>query len=170
MLIKSYGLFWSSGEVTWWPGKGKPFRVLGRQGKRLPGLRVADFRFQQGIYVIYGNYGPHYVGLTRRQGIGKRLRDHLTDEHAGQWDRFSWFGFQKVLKRSDADGLRELGSLAKVRGGTTENMIGDIEALLIKAMGLTNKADMKFSDADPWEQVRKHEVEKYMLKIAQGNG
>ncbi len=103
MLIKSFGLFWSGTEVNWNPGQGAKaaFRLLGRQGSNLPGLRVADFRYQQGIYILYGNYGPYYVGLTRKQGLGKRLKDHLLDHHQDKWDRFSWFGFCSVLKGTD---------------------------------------------------------------------
>jgi hypothetical protein len=25
------------------------------------------------------------------------LKNHLTDEHSNAWDRFSWFGFRKIL-------------------------------------------------------------------------
>jgi hypothetical protein len=73
MLIKSYGLFWNAKEIKWnpGPGKGDIFRLLGRRGNHLPGLRITDFRYMQGIYILYGHHGPHYVGLTRKQGLGK---------------------------------------------------------------------------------------------------
>ena len=82
MFIKNFGLFWRADEVDWNPGKGKKgaFRLLGRQGSNLPGLRLADFRHQQGIYILYGNHGPYYVGLTKNQGFGKRLLDHWNRE------------------------------------------------------------------------------------------
>jgi hypothetical protein len=167
MLIKSYGLFWEADEIDWTPGKGAKdtFRLLGRQGKNLPGLRVADFRYQHGIYVLYGNYGPHYVGLTRKQGLGKRIKDHREDDHAGQWNRFSWFGFRTVLKQTDACGLCTLKDLASVALSDPQVMIGDTEALLIKAMGLTNKADMNFAEAEEWEQVKSHEIDHYLRKF-----
>jgi hypothetical protein len=83
MVIRSYGLFWQCDEVNWHPGAGnkKAFRLLGRSGTNLPGLRLADFRDQRGIYVLYGDYGPHYVGLTRKRGLGLRLKHHLFDGH-----------------------------------------------------------------------------------------
>jgi hypothetical protein len=167
VLIRNFGLFWRRDEVDWSPGKGKrrSFRLLGRRGANLPGLRLADFRYQQGIYILYGQYGPHYVGLTRKQGLGKRLKDHLFDDHWGEWDRFSWFGFQRVLKSYDSAGLLRLGDLADVSLGDPKTMIGDIEALLIKAMGLgSNKAQMNFARAEQWTQVRRHEVEHYTKK------
>jgi hypothetical protein len=135
------------------------FRLLGRRGANLPGLRVADFRYQQGIYVLYGNYGPHYVGLTRKQGSGKRLKDHLTDQHQDKWDRFSWFGFCAVLKSKDDCGLCRLKNLSELSLGPSQEAIGDIEALLIKAMGLSNIAQMNFSSAKEWVQIETHETE-----------
>jgi hypothetical protein len=168
MIIQNYGLFWNIDEVDWLPGKGRrrAFRLLGRRGKNLPTLRLADFRNQQGIYILYGQYGPRYVGLTRKQGLGKRLKDHLFDHHKSHWDRFSWFGFQRVLKGFDkSSGLLRLANLANVSVGNPETMIGDIEALLIKSMGLSsNKAQMKFAVADDWTQVKHHEVGDYIAK------
>ena len=89
-------LFWEREEVNWTPGSGHraEFRLLGRQGVNKPTLRVADFRRQHGLYVLYGDYGPHYVGLTReRGGLGDRLKAHNRDHHANSWGRFCWFGF-----------------------------------------------------------------------------
>ena len=79
--MPNFGLFWRTDEVDWRPGAGArgAFRLLGRQGKILSGLRLADFRYQHGIYILYGNHGPHYTGLTTKQGPGKRLQDHLVD-------------------------------------------------------------------------------------------
>lgn len=167
MLIKSYGLFWRASEVDWNPGRGarNAFRLLGRRGANRPGLQVCDFRQQQGIYILYGNFGPHYVGLTRKQGLGKRLKDHLSDEHAHLWDRFSWFGFRSVLKSKREDGTRKLRAMAEVSFGKSGKAIGDIEALLIKAMGLSNVSDMNFENATEWLQIEKHEVENFISKL-----
>jgi hypothetical protein len=86
MLIKAYGLFWSKDEVNWDPGKGNrgQFKLLGHRGKNRPGVRVADFRRQSGLYILYGNYGPHYVGLTRADRLGTRLKEHRTDPPRGR--------------------------------------------------------------------------------------
>lgn len=167
MLIRSYGLFWRQSEIDWSPGQGNKnsFRLLGRRGVNRPGLQIADFRNQQGIYILYGNYGPYYVGLTRKQGLGKRLKDHLTDKHADQWDRFSWFGFRALLKPSKLDGLCPLKSLPKVSLGTPSNAIADMEALLIKAIGPSNYADMKFQNAQEWVQIESHETQYYLDKL-----
>jgi hypothetical protein len=63
-VIQAYGLFWRADEIDW--GRGKRFGLYGRLGAKSNNLRVVDFRTQKGIYILYGNYGPHYVGLVRR--------------------------------------------------------------------------------------------------------
>jgi hypothetical protein len=163
MIIRAYGLFWRADEIEWNPGRGRAgeFRLLGRRGANRPTRRVADFRTQRGLYILYGDYGPYYVGLTRRQDLGKRLKDHLADHHANRWDRFSWFGFRQVLKTTD-DGLCKLKDLPSLSLGSPDDAIADMEALLIKALGLAhNLKQMKFKSAQEWTQVRYHEWDKY---------
>src|SRR5581483_1996702 len=55
---------------------GSNFVCLAGGDKNKPGLRICDFRKQRGIYILYGDLGAHYVGLTRQQDLGKRLKDH----------------------------------------------------------------------------------------------
>src|SRR6476620_10740378 len=111
-FIHADGLFWSADEINWWRSADNrdAFRMFGRVGKRGESLKVADFRFQRGIYVLYDDYGPYYVGLTRVGTLGSRLKQHRRDQHAGKWDRFSWFGFAPVLKRGrHGDGTAVVG-------------------------------------------------------------
>ena len=169
MPIRAYGLFWRAHEVDWSPGRGNRdrFRLLGRVGLNRPGLQVADFRDQRGLYVLYGEYGPYYVGLTRKVGIGNRLKNHRSDIHRGKWDRFSWFGFRRVLKRPDRSGLQPLAGLATVEMGNQNEIIGDMEALLIAALGCqSNLNKMSFRQAREWTQVRDEEAEAYLEKLA----
>lgn len=168
MLIRNFGLFWRASEIDWNPGKGAKgkFRLLGRIGSNSPSLKVADFRHQQGIYILYGDYGPYYVGLTRKQGLGKRLKDHLTDHHEDEWDRFSWFGFRATLSPSKDDGLFRLKKLANLSTGSPAQAIADMEALLIKAMGPSNISNMKFQKADEWTQIELGEMGRYLDKVA----
>lgn len=167
MFIKSYGLFWQRDEVDWSPGKGKcgAFRLLGRQGAHNPKLRVTDFRYQRGIYILYGNYGSYYVGLSDKQGLGKRLKDHINDHHDGNWDRFSWFGFNPVLKGKDQYGFCKLKESVGLQFGSSSTIIRDVEALLIRAIGGYNISQTKFSNADEWFQVKRDETEKYLSRI-----
>jgi hypothetical protein len=168
MFIKNYGLFWHRDEIDWHPGAGKrgAFRLLGRQGINRPSLRITDFREQKGIYILYGDYGPNYVGLTIRQNLGKRLKDHTEDDHDEYWNRFSWFGFRRVLNRKDRNRINELAALARGQGMNSATVIRDVEALLIKAMGLQNNiAQMKFHSASEWLQIKRHEAETLLNKL-----
>jgi len=138
------------------------FCLLGRIGSQAPTRRVVDFRQQHGLYILYGDYGPHYVGLARRQHLGKRLKDHLADHHANQWDRFSWFGFRQVLRSKDEKGLCRLKDMPQISLGSPSQGIADMEALLIKALGLaSNLNKMSFRQAEQWTQVRLHELDRY---------
>lgn len=167
MLIRAYGLFWSADEVEWYPGGGNKGRymLLGRQGKQRPKLQLTDFRTQSGLYILYGDYGPYYVGKADR--FGRRLKQHLNDRHAGKWSRFSWFGFRPVLTSRNEMGLQRLKEPRQKTRGTTPQAISEMEALLIRALGLENNyAKMRFPGAREWKQVRLDEAEDYLKKVA----
>lgn len=167
MLIRAYGLFWSADEVEWFPGPGRRGRymLLGHQGERRPKLKLADFRMQSGLYILYGNYGPYYVGRADR--LGRRLKQHLNDRHAGKWNRFSWFGFQPVLTSPGPNGLHRLRDPKTKTRGSMKQQIGELEALLIRALGLENNyAKMRFPGASAWKQVRLDDVDSYLDRTA----
>lgn len=124
LLVECYGLFWQEENVFW----GDP----GTRGKLVGHVKghkkqTADFREQTGIYVLYADYKVLYVGQA---GFGQaklfnRLKSHLDDSLAGRWDRFSWFGFRRVLSN---------GTLAKTteaKHPTTNVILNQMEAILI---------------------------------------
>jgi hypothetical protein len=167
MRITSYGLFWRESEIEWYPGQGikDSFRLLGRVGTNAGKIKIADFRRQQGIYILYDEYGPSYVGLTRQQGLGKRLKDHMTDHLEGRWDRFSWFGFNPIGVAGD-DGVLRLSDLQTEVSEQTHTTIGDLEALLIRAIGpKLNTAWMKFKDAVEWSQIEREDIDRCLAKV-----
>jgi hypothetical protein len=160
MLIRHFGLQWSRDEVEWSPGSGRRWYLLGYQGARADTLRVADVRTQQGLYVLYNDHGAYYVGLTKKQGIGKRLKDHTTDEHSKNWNRFSWFGFCLARKRVDESGLVTFRKLANTAAGSPQHVITDMEALLIRSHGLhSNRRQSGFTSAECWEQAKHSEMD-----------
>jgi len=167
MLIRAYGLFWSADEVEWFPGAGNKGRymLLGRQGKLRPKLRLVDFRMQSGLYILYGDYGPYYVGKADR--LGRRLKQHLNDRHAGKWNRFSWFGFRGVQSKPDDRGINRLTPREeKTARGDTAQAISELEALLIRALGLENNyAKMRFPGAGAWKQVRLGDAQMYLERV-----
>jgi hypothetical protein len=42
-----------------------------------------------GVYVLYKNDVPHYVG--KASSLASRVRQHLRDRHKGEWDTFSLY-------------------------------------------------------------------------------
>jgi hypothetical protein len=108
------------------------------------------------MYVLYDNYGPYYVGLTRKQPLGIRIRAHLADHHEGLWNRFSWFGFRSIRKLRHADGTQALAALPRNLVTDSRETIADMEALLIQALGTHkrgNRHQMRFGLAERWEQI-----------------
>jgi len=163
MIISSYGLFWRADEVEWFPGYGKKFRLYGRRGKSRQTLEMCDFWRQEGIYILYGNLGSYYGGLTKH--LGYRLRDHQRDKHAGHWDRFSWFGFRHVQKGTDKQGLQKLGKLPSSKFVSLKMVIKDLEAVVLKAMAVENANTSHFKYGRVWEQVKLDEIEKYLKRL-----
>lgn len=177
MLIQAFGLFWRADEVDWHPGSGgraldgaPRAALLGHRGLLPPGIRVADFWDQRGIYILHGNYGPHYVGITTDRALGVRLREHLADRHKREWDRFSWFGFRRVLSARNEVGLSELDALHIGKRVEQGVMIREYEALLIHAMGLRNISRTRFPDAHDgeWKQVLRLEREILLPRLKPG--
>jgi hypothetical protein len=64
-------------------------------------------------------------------------------------------------------GLSLLKDLPTKTRGSMDKQIGELEALLIRALGLENNyAQMRFPGAKPWEQVKAHELAGFLRKVA----
>lgn len=68
-----------------------------------------------------------YAGRTTDQTLGIRLRQHTTDRLNGRWDRFSWFGVDRV---TDSGKLETNAADAY----NLEMLIVTMEALLIEGL------------------------------------
>lgn len=119
-LIKAAGIFWKRELVNW---KTKA-RLLGRQ---VSGSSIVDFSNQKGIYILYDNHSPVYVGMTKDQTLGKRLSDHTKTKLSGRWNRFSWLG---VLEVGDDGNLLEPENITC----NIESFISAVEAILIETL------------------------------------
>jgi hypothetical protein len=125
VLIRSYGEFWSPDLVDWGkPGRGLKGKLEGWIGRQRDPVSV-DVWDQRGIYVLQHDWRVVYVGKTGETALGGRLRNHLTDRHAGRWDSFSWYGVKGVT----AEGL--LSKQAIRKNVPTADVIAAFEALLI---------------------------------------
>ena len=122
-LIKAYGEFWNPNAVNW----GDSWRLMGhiRRAKRSGEVNVYE---QRGIYVLYKEYEPVYVGKALRQSIGYRLQSHRKSIRKGpRWDTFSWFGLCEIADNMKLKGLPKSNKLTS----PTDSFIGTLEALLI---------------------------------------
>ncbi|MDO4240166.1 GIY-YIG nuclease family protein [Micrococcus sp.] len=120
-IIKSYGEFWNPDAVDW-GGKSLigTWRENGSEWKN-------NFWSAKGIYVLYADFKPIYVGQAHAQssGVGKRLADHLTDRLIARWDMFSWYSLAKPSRSSDTP------NLAGGRHLKTDEMVDTLEAIAI---------------------------------------
>jgi hypothetical protein len=125
VLIRSYGQLWSPDLVNWGkPGHGNKGQLLGEFGPQREPVEV-DVWEQQGVYVLSHEWEVIYVGKSDKVTLGSRLRQHLNDELAGRWDRFSWYGIRGVVKAG------ELGAEVTTKNTTSKDLIATFESLLI---------------------------------------
>jgi hypothetical protein len=127
--------------------------------------RVADFYKQPGIYILYGNHGAIYVGITGKPGLGDRIRDHISDRLGGKWDRFSWFGYGS-LQRNER-GI-EIPSELVPEPILHRHAIRDFEAAVIRAMDVpSNQKNSGFrAGAIEWEQVLRADIRDLLARVA----
>jgi hypothetical protein len=58
---------------------------------------IANFALQSGIYILFSEDRPIYVGQANKT-LFARLKTHwLIDDLSGRWDSFTWFGLRKVI-------------------------------------------------------------------------
>ena len=112
VLIRRYGEFWDPEGVNW----KKLNTLLGCKNRNSKGDQV-EITGLQGIYVLFKDYSPIYVGKAYRESLGSRLKKHWRSPRTRKrWDLFSWF------------------EISPSSAGVSENdaaVIATIEALLI---------------------------------------
>jgi hypothetical protein len=137
------GLFWQVDDVFWGkPGPGNTGKLLGRIATHATADAI-DFREQIGIYVLYSDYRIIYVGQTGtgNQRLFTRLKQHITDDLAGRWDRFSWYGYRWVKKTG------ELAAGAAGAWAYVPEILNEIEGILIhSAEPPLNRQGGRFGD------------------------
>lgn len=138
ILIKTYGEFWNPELVNW----KRSWKLLGKRRSDSKGSDINVYE-ERGVYVLYKDYEPVYVGKADRQSLGYRLQLHRQSWRKGpRWDRFSWFGI-RGLKVND-----ELRNRNDAFHPSTEELIATLEALLIVAIDpRLNSRREKFKNA-----------------------
>jgi hypothetical protein len=127
-LIRTIGLFWKADDVFW----GRPNKkgtLLGVPAGQTT-TQPIDFRDQAGLYILYADYTPVYVGQTsgERFRLFTRLKQHLSNDLAGRWNRFSWFGILRVLGNGNLS--QDIGALHT----DLSEALNQMEAVLIHGM------------------------------------
>ncbi|MDO4335176.1 MAG: HTH domain-containing protein [Bacteroidales bacterium] len=123
-VIKHYGVFWNRENVDW---NGYPFKLLGIDSQETGPI---DFRSMRGVYLLYDFREVVYVGqAVGNSSIADRLKAHTKDRHANRWNRFSWFGIDKV----DGTSGRIIPSEDNLRIDLN-NLVDALEGLLIEGI------------------------------------
>lgn len=153
-LIGAYGLFWRADEVSWTPGLGRRWQLLGKRGTNANVLQVCDFRPARGFYILFDDHGATYVGLALgKNGIAARLVKHVKND-AKKWSRFCWFSFDDVVTDADANGWATVQKRDAIRQVTAHLAVRELEALMIMVLGAKDNVNqMKFLTGKPWTQV-----------------
>ena len=118
-IVHSFGMYWEREQVAW---KNNP-AIYGKQQAQ---SKEVDFGPQKGIYVLYDNHTPIYVGRSIDRPLGQRLWEHTADRLKTRWNRFSWFG---LLDVNEDGSLRQ-----RPLSVSLASLIATLEAVLIEAM------------------------------------
>lgn len=157
-MIAAYGLHWF---VSAFEASG--YRLLGETQDH----RVADFREQNGLYVLYeprlGSATHNHptirnIGIATKGTLSARLKHHrLEDHHAGRWDAFSWFGFREAVSNPGCDGwcwLKAVDNADTMPSMKPKHVIAELEALLVYIEEESdNRKQPKFRSAEEWRQL-----------------
>ena len=123
--ILNLGAQWRAEDVYWRTSAANG-KLLGvsMKAKRGP---VANFAHQSGIYILYSDFVPIYVGQANKT-LFARLKEHFeSDDLVGRWDRFTWFGFRRVIGGKEQQ-LSKPGVKFSI---STNQLLDHLEATLI---------------------------------------
>jgi hypothetical protein len=148
--ILCLGSRWRAEDVYWYTApKNAQLDGVPRNNVTAP---VANFAHQSGIYILYSDHTPIYVGQANKT-LFARLKAHfLKDDLAGRWDTFTWFGLRKVVG-GNIPRLSKPGSKFSI---STTQLLNHFEAALIHAFETPlNGQEGRFGDeVTRYKQVR----------------
>lgn len=129
MLIRAIAEFWNPEIVNWGTvGAGNKGALLGLARPASGTDFEVDLWNAEGVYILYSEFRPIYVGQASAERTGPRLREHRSDRLAGRWDFFSVF-CTSTLNRTKAN-TRAPG----IRRVAPEVSLDTVEAVLIAAL------------------------------------
>lgn len=93
------GAQWHASDV-YWPVAAKNGQLRGVNSKKVTGHEV-NFASQTGIYILFADYRPVYVGQANGSLFARLQMHYRTDDLAGRWETFSWLGMRRALAGED---------------------------------------------------------------------
>jgi hypothetical protein len=94
--ILCLGAQWRAADV-YWKVSVQNAQLRGVNAKNVTAPSV-NFAQQTGIYILYADYKPVYVGQANGS-LFARLQIHFRiDDMAGRWDTFTWLGMRHAVK------------------------------------------------------------------------
>lgn len=125
--ILCLGAHWKACDVYWKtaPENGA---LYGVNSKNLTGPHV-NHAHQTGIYVLYGDYKPVYVGQANSSLFARLQMHYRKDDLVGRWETFTWIGMRRALSGDDPSLSSNESSFHINRG----QLLDHLEAAMIHA-------------------------------------
>jgi hypothetical protein len=165
--ILCIGALWEASNVFWdsAPANG---RLLGVKAKALRGSPV-NFCEQSGIYVLYADFTPIYVGQVNKRLYARLKEHHNKDDLRGRWNRFTWFGLRREI------GGNKLSVPGVNFSISTKQLLNHLEAIMIHSFEpLLNGQDGRFGKVvTRYAQVRDERLgpsDRDLLELVVTNG
>lgn len=155
-IIKNYGFLWDRNHV---------YRGAGSNAGHLKGtasgLKVADFREQIGVYVLYDS-GQRivYVGQAGNGNatLFTRMKNHMDGRLWNRWQYFSWVGFRDVNADGSLSAQQNVDS--GVSGFRYADALNEIEGILIEIIEpKLNKQSGRLKSAREYFQYRDNRLD-----------
>ena len=148
-IIKNYGFLWERKHI---------FRGAGSNAGHLkgtsPGLEMADFRDQIGVYVLYDQFqNIVYIGQAGNgnASLFTRLKNHMDGGMWNRWQYFTWIGFKAVNQDGSLSAQQSVDS--GVSGFRYSDALDEIEGILIEVIEpKLNKQSGKLRSAIEYDQ------------------
>ncbi len=102
--ILCIGAQWQACDI-YWRSSLKNANLLGVNARKVTSP-IANFAHQTGIYILFSEFKPIYVGQANGSLFARLQSHYRSDDLAGRWNTFTWFGMRSVTKlNSNEPGL-----------------------------------------------------------------
>lgn len=148
--ILCLGARWRAEDVYWYSAP-KTAKLDGVPRKNVT-APAANFAHQSGIYILYSDHTPIYIGQANKTLFARLKAHYLTDDLASRWDTFTWFGLHSVVG-GNTPRLSKPDTNFSI---STTQLLDHLEAVMIHAFEpLLNGQEGRFGErVTRYKQVR----------------